>query len=630
MISVSNEFKTAMKQPVKELDAYILLDEDTKITSADDLIQIKVSCDTGMCKTAMRKLEAKYLGEHNLLGKWVHVGFGVKIADGTFEYLDFGSFLISKITTVKDTGVTTISGYDQMIKTMTSYNKLAVEYPIGLYDYTKKLCNTCGLTLGNESFMTHNDWQITKELWENISGITYRDILVQIAQVTGTTCIICSDNELYFKEIYDTEETLTYDNMKKLKLEPKYGEINSVVLSRTPAEDNIYMRDEESIKLNGLTELKIENNEIIDKDRDNAMTPIYEALQGISYYPFETTTEGLGWYEIADKVDAINDTGDVFNCVIFNFSITIDGGIKEILKATAETKTQTQYQYATTIAKRVKNAEIITDKIEGKIKLTAEEIKNMQNRISNTEITTENIKNAVKLIGGNNLQKNSIGAYGTADYDQSENGSVVATEEELLKSKTDNGFGRIMYLNSSKWIRLNSENLTIGETYTVSFKYSNTSDNQCTIKLQNNEEITLVDTTSENDLTKVVYTFTAFTENVKIFVSTADGTVGFTDYYLQNGDTATKWQPANGEVLSTALSIYYNGIEVTSENSEIITKISNLGFSVVNKVGKVLITFNKDKCILSDTEVDGRLEQNGWLRYVQKIDNNEALLEVKI
>ena len=175
MISVSKEFKTAMKQPVKELDAYILLDEDTKITSADDLMQIKVSCDTGMCKTAMRKLEAKYLGKHNLLGKWVHVGFGVKIANGTFEYLEFGSFLITETTTVKDTGVTTITGYDQMIKTMVSYNKLAVDYPIGLYDYTKKLCDVCGLTLGNESFTTHNDWQITKELWENINGITYRD-----------------------------------------------------------------------------------------------------------------------------------------------------------------------------------------------------------------------------------------------------------------------------------------------------------------------------------------------------------------------------------------------------------------------------------------------------------------------
>ena len=101
MIVVSNNFKTAMKQPIKELDAYIKLDEENKITSANDLISFKISCDTGMCKTAMRKLEGKYLGEHNLLGQWVHVGFGVKLPNGTFEYLDYGSFLITEITTVK-------------------------------------------------------------------------------------------------------------------------------------------------------------------------------------------------------------------------------------------------------------------------------------------------------------------------------------------------------------------------------------------------------------------------------------------------------------------------------------------------------------------------------------------------
>lgn len=234
MISVSNEFKTAMKQPVKELAAYIMVDEDTKITSADDLIQIKVSCDSGLCKTAMRKLEGKYLGQHNLLGKWVHVGFGVKTTDGTFEYLDYGSFLITEITTIKDTEVTTITGYDQMVKSMVTYNKMLLDYPIALYDYTKKICASCGLTLGNENFTTHNDWQITKDLWENISGITYRDIFTQIAQVTCSTCIISNDDKVYFKSLKDTSEALTYDNMRKLKLEPIYGEINSVILSRTP------------------------------------------------------------------------------------------------------------------------------------------------------------------------------------------------------------------------------------------------------------------------------------------------------------------------------------------------------------------------------------------------------------
>jgi hypothetical protein len=595
MIAVSNDFKQAMKQPVKELDAYIKLDEDNKITSADDLISFKISCDSGMCKTAMRKLEAKYLGEHNLLGQWVHVGFGVKLPNGTFEYLDYGSFLVTEITSVKDTGVTTIVGYDKMVVTMKEYTKLEAEYPIKLLDYTRLLCETCGLELGNDSFGLNlynykdtvtvtsgvtadengwitatydntngtatkylnyftdnlnlkpstnyniiveikeftgtgylyflsnytdpngnkygqfvqysgldfdkmsngmiyqvvrvtkseltdvaqglrsfvqyeagksgsitfrisvvedtsitsekfvykpyndmNDWEIIQELWENINGITYRDILVQIAQATGTTCIIGNDDKVYFKPLTETGEQLTYDNMLKLKLEPMYGEINSVVLARTPQEDNIYMRDEESIAEYGLTEWKIENNEIIDKDRDNAMIPIYNAMHGIAYYPFETTTEGLGWYEIADNFDIINDTGDTFNTTLFNFSITIDGGIKEILKTVADTKTQTQYQYATTIAKRVKNTEIIVDKALGEITSIVEEQSSQGSRISQVEqdinsITSkvEEVENdlgtktselqqtvdglnlAVKRVGGNNLSRNSAMKNGT-------------------------------------------------------------------------------------------------------------------------------------------------------------------------------------------------------------------------
>ena len=90
MIAVSNDFKNAMKQPIKEIDAYI--NGSVTLNSAGDLISFKISCDSGMCKSAMRKLEAKYLGEHNLLGQWVHVGYGVKLPNGTYEYLDYALF----------------------------------------------------------------------------------------------------------------------------------------------------------------------------------------------------------------------------------------------------------------------------------------------------------------------------------------------------------------------------------------------------------------------------------------------------------------------------------------------------------------------------------------------------------
>ena len=150
MIAVSNDFKNAMKQPIKEIDAYIM--GDVTIKSEDNLISFKISCDSGMCKSAMRKLEAKYLGEHNLLGQWVHVGYGVKLPAGTFEYLDYGSFLVTEITTVKDTGVTTIVGYDKMVSSMREYTKLDAEYPVKLKDYTRLLCEACGLELGNDIF----------------------------------------------------------------------------------------------------------------------------------------------------------------------------------------------------------------------------------------------------------------------------------------------------------------------------------------------------------------------------------------------------------------------------------------------------------------------------------------------
>lgn len=621
MITVSDDFKLAMKQPVKELQAYIT--GDVGIKSEDDLISFKISCDSGLCKTAMRKLEAKYIGEHNLLGQWVHAGFGVKLADGTFEYLDYGSFLVTEMTTTKDTGITTIAGYDKMINAMTTYQPLNVEYPIRLIDYTNILCEACNLELagnifgknrvpnfdsgkwilsngafinadGNLEFpnddskavieiewgtnintigvqytivtggnshlsLTYmdenkqkldtngravrdkednylltasfggdneygeaiskakyvritiqrstsapnpfviknvscdtyindtkdcytlyndmNNWLIDRELWENIEGITYRDIFVQIAQATGTTCIITNDDKVYFKPLTDTSESLTYDNMFKLKLEAMYGEINSVVLSRTPQEDNIYMRDEESIQANGLTEFKIENNEIIDKDRDSAMTPIYEALKGISYYPFETTTEGLGWYEVGDNFNIINDNGDVFNTSLFNFSITIDGSIKETLKTVAESKTQTQYQYASTIAKRIKNTEIITNKQEQYIQQLVSDMYS-ENGVVNENFTKvyqdiTNIINSVQNSGGSNLLKNSVMfAYDNdnnpTDWEISHGGKNLA---DIKMEQGAYGFSDGVKYEYSNYIRT-AEKIPVvaGETYTLSFK----------------------------------------------------------------------------------------------------------------------------------------------------------------
>lgn len=630
MIAVSNDFKTAMKQPVKELDAYIKVSETDQIKSADDLISFKISCDTGLCKTAMRKLEASFLGEHNLVGKWVHVGFGVKLPSGSFEYLDYGSFLVTQITTVKETGVTTITGYDKMINAMTPYSKVEINYPIGLLEYTEWLCSRCGLVLENDGFVLE-DWQITQELWENISGITYRDIFQQIAQVTASTCIITNDDKVYFKPITATNEQLTYDNMKKLTLEPLYGEINSVVLARSPQEDNIYMSDEESIEENGLTEFRIENNEIIDKDRDSAMTDIYNALHGIKYYPFETTTEGLGWYEIADNFDIINDTNDTFNTTLFNLSITIDGGIKETLKTVADTKTQTQYQYATTIGKRLKNTEIIVDKqgqdIESLVSDMYEEDGIIHENFTQIYQDINNIVNSVQNTGGSNLLLNSVMfAYDNEDlpnsWEVSGDGTLtIASSAEALNNGSASGHVFTLSNKTVKQkvsVKVDSDDIPKDEKtyYTFSTKIKKDVTGTCYVKLYNSNEEHIIELSEGESSFYGDYSLQGLLpkDNYYIieFYGSADSGATFTDNMFALGEYRTQWTQASGEIMNTQVNINLDGVLVKSSvyagDYTIMSPLEFAGYSNLNGVVTKVFSLNKDTTLVKKLESEDELK----------------------
>ena len=778
MITVSENFKTAMKQPVKEIQAFISYGENS-ITDSDDLISYKISCDSGLCKSAMRKLEAKYLGSHSLLGKWVNVGFGVKLPNGAFDVINYGTFLVTELTETKDTETTSIVAYDKMVNAMTPYQRLDVEYPLRLIDYTRLLCEACNLELKNDYFGKNrvpsfdsplwklsggafinsegnielpnlnseakvrfdwnkkdevlnvqfllvsggnyhfnviyydengvrlsgnghasankednflltawfgggeygealknakyieiafclsttyapqpysvknitadnyldrnvsmyepynlmNDWQVTAttdadgnvvDLWENIDGITYRDILVQIAQATGSTCII-HDDKVYFKPLADTGETLTYDNMFKLKLEALYGEINSVVLSRTPAEDNIYLRNETSVQTNGLTEFKIENNEIVDKNRNDAITPIFDALNGISYYPFEATTEGLGWYEIGDNITIINDLGEEFKTSLFNYTVTVDGSIKETLKTTAENKTQTQYQYATSLTKRVKNAEIIVDKqastITNLVTDMYEENGVVNRNYAEVKQYVDKVVTSIQHSGGNNIIQNSV----MFAHDQENNvanwtiegdGSIVIGSN--TESVSQHGF---TLLNKKATARV-SVLVSTEENpiyYSFSTKIKKDATGNCYVKIYNsNEEHTIPLGAGES----AYYNEYALTKlepknNYYIieFYGSADSNATFTDNMLAMGENKIPWTQANGEVMNTNVNIDIDGITVKSVDDEgnetgdytVISKIEFAGYSYVNGVKTKVFSLNKDVTkvskLLADNEI---------------------------
>jgi hypothetical protein len=618
-----------MQQPVKEIQAYIDYAE-TSIRDSDDLISFKISCEGGLFKTSMRKLEAKYLGSHNLLGQWVSAGFGVKLPDGSFEYLTFGTFLVTEQTVSKDTETTTVVAYDLMINAMKEYVKVDVEYPLSLIDYTRVLCAACGLELGNETFAVHNDWLVERELWENIDGITYRDIFVQIAQATASVCVISND-KVYFKPLYETSETLTYDNMFKLKLEEMYGEVNSVVLSRTPSEDNIYMRNDASVETYGLTEVKIENNEIIDKYRDNAMTAIYGAVSGLKYYPFETTTEGLGWYEIGDKITIANDTGDLFPTVVLNYTVNVAGSIKETLKATAETKTQTQYQYATTIAKRVKNTEVIVNKQDQYIKQLVSDMYE-EDGVVNEKFTSiyqdiENIVANVQNSGGANLLKNSVmfayDAKGVpSDWELIGDGSVsMQSDTESLANGGQSGHSFTLTDKTARqrvYVKPYSGEDAI--YYTFSAKVKKSTVGSCYVKVYNTIEEYVVeikngesafykDVEIKSLLPKENYYDVELCGDAELY-GAEDGAT-FTDVMFAVGEYKSQWTQANGEVMNTQVNINLDGILVRSSvyagDYTVVSPLEFAGYSLINGTPTRVFSLNRDvtkvKKLLAEDEI---------------------------
>lgn len=540
------------------------------------------------------------------------------------------AFIITDSKVNEDSGEVTLKGFDYSIK-FDEYFDLDLTYPLTLRELANAISIAVDVDIKDLDFPNSNFIMDRAKVDEKF---TYREIIGMIASAMGGIAFINNNNELEFKNLIETNFEI--DNVFEQVIDvDKIGPINSVVLSREPIVDNIQLKNDESIEINGKTEIKIVNNWLIDDDREDVIQDIYNNLLNFEFYPADIITY-QGYKVSPFDIVLVENKKVLITNLNIKYPLLLDGHIGN----SQMTKTEVKYNTAKGLEKRIVDAEAEVDKIDGKITLIVSEniirdaditnnkdnIDIVNGKLTQIQSTLDSISSTVKLIGGNNKQQNSVGAFGTNDYEQSDDGTILALETTELRNTTQSG--RMIYISNNKWFKMKSDNLVIGDTYTLSFKYINDELNHCKISLINNNEITLVDINEKKSLTEVVYTFTALSNIVELYVQTSNYSMGITDYYLQTGTESTTWQPAQGEMQSTALEIYYNGIRVTSNNSEIITKINNLGFSVENVDGKVLITFNKDEAILADTNINGVLRQSRWKRQVLNVSNKEILVEV--
>ena len=309
MINVTDKFKQAMKEPVKMVTASLVLDDETVITGQDKLIKITIDSSGHLFGTATSVINIELFGtNYNLVDHTFSVVAKTLIdaVNDTWEEANLGLFYVEESTADFEKKTTKIKGYDLMGKlAKTPYNSGTIQFPCTVKELINQLAGRFDFTVDtNLDTLPNITYQIPEDLYAKISNCTYRDILGEIAGATATIAVF-NGKALSFRDSKkkpDEDEIWTYDNLKTLKYKPKYGPVNSLVLARTPQEDNVAVADNASVANNGRTEVKLANNEILDDDRRKLITPIFNSVKDFSHHPFEAETTGFGWYKPGDLV----------------------------------------------------------------------------------------------------------------------------------------------------------------------------------------------------------------------------------------------------------------------------------------------------------------------------------------
>lgn len=207
------------------------------------------------------------------------------------------------------------------------------------------------------------------------------------------------DDVSYITNSADTEmvvkyskgwETINEEYLKDINVNfgQKYGPVNSVVLTRGAESDNIYLQDENSIAQNGLCEIKIADNQIMNwNDRSDYLPDILEKLDGLEYYLNDFSSTGIAYLDLCDRYN-IEVFENTYSCVMFNDELLVTQGLEENVHTDMPEETETDYTKADKTDRKINNVSLIVDKQEQKINALAEKIQDISNTISGTGVIT--------------------------------------------------------------------------------------------------------------------------------------------------------------------------------------------------------------------------------------------------
>ena len=409
MYEVSDKFKEYCQRHQRFFkEATISYDDNgvTRTITAENIIKLEISAtpyiDYQIIGQAPgKKIHINLKGkDYDLTNKEISVTTTMIYDDNTTETLTLGNYIVSSDYESQVKDQCSFTGYDYMIKFDQQYSDEGLEYPCTLQDVLNDMCQKIGIEIYSTN-ITNSKLEVTGNNFDD--SATYRDVLRQIAQASGTFAYIDRYNKLHIDNLnkpgpiggtilqFKLQGTLQIDGntiesnvateltpgyyMKDFKSSRIYGPVNRVQLTQTDIEDATYRENQESIRQNGIQTITINDNYFLGtiEAREYAIKNLWGVLGGLTYIPFSATYLGFPYLEMGDVIEVEQLDGRKVESYIFNYTFTYDGGYMGTLETPTITRTQEQYP-TNSIDSKVSKIGVSVDRANAEIEAVVEDV----------------------------------------------------------------------------------------------------------------------------------------------------------------------------------------------------------------------------------------------------------------
>lgn len=456
----SEDFKNQIKELGKEQEIRITYADET--LDGESIYEVNYFVNGGLLKSIMKGLEIESIVDIPLNTE-IKLEYGLKV-NGAYEYIDMGNYIIIESEKQEDSSTYKLKAYDKMINSMKTYESLGIDYPITVDNYIKNLCSRLNIPF-KESTYANMDKLIKGEVYT--AEFTYRDILDDLAEVTASMIAIDNNGQLEIRYPNETSDIIDEEYLKDINVNfgKKYGVINSIVLSRSAGSDNVYLKDNESILENGLCEIKIEDNMIMnDNDRATFLPDILSKLGGMEFYLNDFSSTGIVYFEPYDMY-MVSIDGNYYNCLMLNDEINISQGLEEIIYTEEPQVSETDYSKADKTDQKINQTYLIVDKQNQTITSVVSNVDGQNQRLSQVEQNVAELNSKITDIADITTSAESM--YGKVTLEQ------INESEPIYMNIRPNGVN-ISYLYPSN--NLYPGNDLFCKTRSIQFKNTKTNE----------------------------------------------------------------------------------------------------------------------------------------------------------